>query len=179
MADNRKTANLIADPGTVTPSALREVMGELATGVVVLSVGGEHIHGMTANAFTSLSLDPPLVLCCVAHTAVMHGAISAAGRFGVSVMNAGQEDLARHFADKARPLGPAQFAGLDWQPGARTRAPLLSGAMAWLECDLAGSYECGDHSIFVGAVLSAGRGSGEQALLFHRGRFHRLAHRER
>lgn len=157
------------------PASLREVMSLFATGVTVLSVGGENIHGMTANAFTSVSLDPPSVLCCVAHSAVMHEAITSAGHFGVSIMGAQQEPLARFFADKKRPLGPGQFAGVDWSPGTRTGAPLLSGALAWLECELSTAYDVGDHSIFIGNVVGTGRGGGEDGLLFFGGAFQRAA----
>jgi flavin reductase (DIM6/NTAB) family NADH-FMN oxidoreductase RutF len=154
------------------PSSLRDVMARFATGVIALTVGGDHLHGMTANAFSSVSLEPPQVLCCVAHSAVMHKAISAERRFAVSIMGADQEHLARHFADKSRPLGASQFESVDWRPGPRTGAPLLSGALAWLECELADFYDSGDHSIFIGSVLDSRRGPGRQGLLFFDGRFH-------
>ncbi|MFD1146218.1 flavin reductase family protein [Saccharothrix hoggarensis] len=159
----------------VAPDVLRRVMSRFATGVVVLTVGGEHIRGMTANAFTSVSLSPPLVLCCVAHSAVMHGALTATGAFGVSVMGADQEHVARHFADKRRPDGRAQFESFGWHSGPRTGAPLIGGALAWLECEVSAVHTAGDHSVIVGTVLSgdtAGDGSG---LLFYGGAFRRLA----
>ncbi|MFH9299420.1 flavin reductase family protein [Streptomyces sp. NPDC017520] len=155
------------------PAPLREVMSLFATGVTVLSVGGEHIHGMTANAFASVSLDPPSVLCCIAHNAVMYEAITSAGHFGVSIMEAGQEGLARFFADKKRTLGPAQFTGVDWVHGPRTGAPLLGGSMAWLECEVSAAYASGDHTVFIGDVVGASRGEAEDALLFFNGAFQR------
>ncbi|MFI6055541.1 flavin reductase family protein [Streptomyces violascens] len=174
MSSSRRTPSPLVDhPATAAP--LREVMSRFATGVVVLTVGGEQIHGMTANAFSSVSLDPPSVLCCISHGAVMYNAITSAGRFGVSIMGADQEGAARYFADKNRPLGPAQFEEVDWFPGEETRVPLLSGALAWLECEIADSHESGDHSIFIGNVLSSSLGSrpdGDQdGLLFFGGRF--------
>lgn len=153
-------------------AALRGAMARFTTGVITLTVGGEHVHGMTANAFSSVSLAPPQILCCVAHSAVMHKAITNERRFAVSIMGAGQEELARYFADKERPLGPSQFAGVDWRPGPYTGAPLISGALAWLECELADSYDSGDHSIFIGSVLHATRGPARQGLLFFDGAFH-------
>lgn len=156
----------------MTSASLREVMSQFATGVTVLTTGGDRPHAMTANAFSSVSLTPPAILCCVAHDAVMHGALTAAGRFGISIMGAAQEDLARHFADKRRELGPAQFDGIDWTPGPHTGAPLLTGALAWLECELARTYDFGDHSIFLGTVLDAKRGPGASGLLFFNGAFH-------
>ncbi|MBV2155282.1 flavin reductase family protein [Kitasatospora sp. SUK 42] len=166
---------LPADPATVSPTALREVMSRFATGVVVLTVGGEHIHGMTANAFSSVSLEPPIVLCCIAHSAVMHQAIRSAGHFAVSILSTEQEGTARYFADKSRPLGPEQFEGVDWVPGQRTWAPLLSGALAWLECELDEAYDSGDHSIFTGRVINSSRGDDGSGLLFFDGGFRRIA----
>ncbi|MFG3498320.1 flavin reductase family protein [Streptomyces sp. NPDC047928] len=160
-------------PRPVEPVRLREVMSRFATGVTVLTVGGEHLHAMTANAFSSVSLEPPSVLCGVGHSAVMHGALSSAGRFAVNILGARQEPLARHFADKRRTLGAAQFDGLDWRPGDHTGAPLIAGSVAWLECELTASHTFGDHTIFIGTVLAAGQGDAEDELLFVNGRFGR------
>lgn len=155
-----------------TGRALRAVMAEFATGITVLTARGATVaHGMTANAFTSVSLDPPMVLCCVARTARMHDAILDARNFGVSVCSVEQESVARYFAARGRPAGMAQFERVDWFPGRRTGVPLLVGSLAWLECELAEVYEGGDHSIFLGTVVSAARGGG-QPLLFLGGGFH-------
>ncbi|WP_232376876.1 flavin reductase family protein [Amycolatopsis aidingensis] len=150
-------------------------MAQLATGLTVLTAPGARIHGMTANAFTSVSLDPPLVLCCVSHTARMHAAIKEAGCFAVSMLGADQEELARYFADKRRPTGAAQFDTVDWVAGPHTGAPLLSGSLAWLECEVTEDYAGGDHSIFVGRVLSSLRITRQRALVFYNGGFHRVA----
>lgn len=157
----------------VDSARLREVMSRFATGVTVLTVGGEHLHAMTANAFSSVSLDPPSVLCSVGHSAVMHGALTSAGRFAVNILGVPQEGLARHFADKSRTLGAAQFDGVPWRSGEHTGAPLLAGSVAWLECELTDSHVFGDHTIFIGTVLAAGRGDHEDGLLFVNGRFGR------
>lgn len=154
--------------------SLREVMARFATGITVLTVPGDECHGMTANAFSSVSLDPPLVLCCVNRKARMHAAIVSAGAFAVSVLRAGQEQLARHFADQGRPSGPAQFDGVSWSPGVHTGAPLLSGSLAWLECELVRAHDGGDHSIFLGRVLGSHRGAGRDALVFFGGSFHQV-----
>lgn len=158
----------------VSSSALRAVMSQFATGVVILTVGGEHIHGMTANAFSSVSLDPPMVLCCISCDAVMHRALTAADRFAASIMAADQEQLARYFADKARPLGRAQFDTVDWFPGPLTGAPILTGAAAWLECIVTDTVRSGDHSIFVSSVIALGRGGGGRALVFFDRGFHQI-----
>jgi flavin reductase len=159
-------------PAVVT---LREAMAQFATGITVLTTPGEKCHGMTANAFSSVSLDPPLVLCCVSRTARMHAAISDSRHFAVSMLAAGQEGLARDFADRRRPGGPAQFDAVDWVPGPHTGAPLLTGSLAWLECELVNAFDGGDHSVFIGRVLSSRRSVGRQALVFFSGAFHRVA----
>nr|WP_239575038.1 flavin reductase family protein [Actinokineospora baliensis] len=149
-------------------------MSRFATGVTVLTAGGDDGHGMTANAFTSVSLDPPLVLCCVTKTARMHDAIVGAGRFAVSVLAADQREIATYFADRRRPAGMAQFDAVDWVPGPHTGAPLLSGALAWLECELTESHDGGDHTVFLGRVLDLRCGQAGQALVFFGGGFHQV-----
>ncbi|GAA2678477.1 MULTISPECIES: flavin reductase family protein [Actinosynnema] len=158
----------------VSRPALREAMRTFATGVTVLTTAGRSTHGMTANAFSSVSLEPPLVLCCVARTALMHAAITEEGEFAVSVLAQGQEHVARYFADRSRPQGAAQFDGVGWRPGERTGAPLLAGALAWLECRVAHAYDGGDHAVFVGEVLSATTASDGAPLVFFGGRYRRL-----
>lgn len=167
-----------ATPGYATTSApsvaLREVMRSFATGVVVLTTAGERCHGMTANSFTSVSLDPPLVLCCVSRSATMHDAIAATRRFAVSILDADQEHLARYFTDRRRPRGSAQFEHVNSAPGPVTGAPVLAGALASLECVLTESYLAGDHSIFIGEVVGSHWRSCESALLFFGGAYHGL-----
>lgn len=152
---------------------LRRTFGAFATGVTVVTVGGEEPHGMTANSFTSVSLDPPLVLVCVDLNAIMHDALQRAGTFAVSVLNAEQEPVARHFAGR-RPLGVEQFRTVDSTPGALCGAPLIADAAAHFECKLWRMYDGGDHTIFIGRLLAmAGTADGD-VLVFHRGRFGRL-----
>ncbi|WP_326552323.1 flavin reductase family protein [Micromonospora sp. NBC_01813] len=156
------------------PVELRQVLGTFATGVTVVTVGGNQPHGMTANSFASVSLDPPLVLVCVGRQAVMHDSLVSAGAFAVSVLAADQEKIARHFANKWRPLGAAQFDDVEWRPGRLTGAPLIGQALAHFECELWRTYDGGDHSIFAGQLLSAQRFGAEDPLLFLRGRFRQL-----
>ncbi|MEU6039503.1 flavin reductase family protein [Actinomadura sp. NPDC047616] len=157
------------------PRLLRRTLGEFATGVTVVTVGGGTPHAMTANSFTSVSLDPPLVLVCIGHQAVMHRRLST-GYFGVSVLAAHQEEIARYFADLSRPLGAAQFEGVDCDIGPQAGVPLIGGALARFECQVWNVHDAGDHTIFLGRVLSMDRpGAGRpEALLFYQGRFHRL-----
>ncbi|MEU6405225.1 flavin reductase family protein [Streptomyces sp. NPDC046985] len=154
--------------------ALRRVLGSFATGVTVLTAGRETPRGMTANSFASVSLDPPLVLVCVLRTAALHHQMLDEKAFAVSVLSADQEPLARRFANRSRPRGPREFEAVDVEPGRYTGAPIVSGALAWLECGLRAVYDGGDHSIMVGAVLDAGGGPGGDALLFYGGGFHGL-----
>lgn len=153
--------------------ALRRAFGAFATGVTVVTTGGPSPHGMTANSFTSVSLDPPLVLVCVDRDAVMHRTLTTTGTFGVSVLAAHQEQVARHFADRWRPLGMAQFDGISWAAGRRTGAPMIDGAVAQFECELWRTHDGGDHSIFVGRLLSLTR-QADDALVFFHGRFRQL-----
>ncbi|XVQ84272.1 flavin reductase family protein [Microbispora siamensis] len=153
------------------PKALRRAFGTFATGVAVITTGGAVPHAMTANSFTSVSLDPPLILVCVSRSAVMHQCLSAARSFGVSVLGAHQEAAARHFADRYRTIGPAQFAAVEVVPGDVTGTPLIAGAVACFECDVWRVYEGGDHMIFLGRVLSMSQRDDCDGLLFYRGRY--------
>lgn len=161
---------------------LRRAFAEFATGVTVVTVGGPFPRGMTANSFTSVSLSPPLLLVCVHNDAVMQQALHPARHFGVSVLGAAQEAVARHFADDSRPAGLQQFDPVGWSPGATTSVPLIGGALACFECEKWRVYDGGDHTILVGAVVgwnrppavnagSTGPGTARDALLYFRGRF--------
>ena len=129
---------------------------------------------MMANSFTSVSLDPPLILVCVNVRAAIHQAVLDGGSFAVSVLSARQEHVARYFANHSRPRGEQEFDLVSWSPAPNTGAPILHGALAWVECTLAGAYYGGDHSIFLGSVLASGQASERDALLCFRGAFHRL-----
>lgn len=153
---------------------LRATLGRFATGVTVLTAGRDTPRGMTANSFTSVSLEPPLILVCVVRTAAIHEAILEEGAFAVSMLSGQQEDLARHFADRARPRGRREFETVGTVPGRHTGTPLLTGAQAWLECGLAAVYDGGDHSIFLGSVLDIGREETDDPLLYFGGGFRRL-----
>ncbi|RII06878.1 FMN reductase (NADH) NtaB [Streptomyces sp. YIM 130001] len=157
---------------------LRRTFGTFATGVTVVTVGGDNCRGMTANSFTAVSLDPPLVLICVGREAVMHRSLSHTETFAVSVLSEGQEAVSRHFADHSRPAGRGQFEAVDWLSGPATGTPLIAGALAHVECVKERLYDGGDHTIFVGRVLSAGRTAAVDApLVFQGGQFRRLAAR--
>jgi flavin reductase (DIM6/NTAB) family NADH-FMN oxidoreductase RutF len=132
----------------VDPSAFRRVMGRFATGVtiVVAEFAGD-IRGMTANAFMSGSLDPPLCVISVARRAHMHAHLAAAARFSVSILAAGQEDVATHFAGRPVPGLAVTFDSI-------AGVPAIPGAAATIAAAVVGSHECGDHTIFIGQILS-------------------------
>jgi flavin reductase (DIM6/NTAB) family NADH-FMN oxidoreductase RutF len=105
----------------------------------------------------------------------MHKVLEEAGRFAVSVLAADQEDLARYFSDSGRPGGMAQFVPVGWHPGPVTGAPLLDGALAYLECDVEAAYDGGDHSIFLGRARRVERAEADgNPLLYFGGRYRRL-----
>ncbi|MFE0644391.1 flavin reductase family protein [Streptomyces sp. NPDC058877] len=162
------------DAVTGDPARLRRALGSFATGVTVVTVGGATPRGMTANSFTSVSLDPALVLLCVGNDAVMNRVLAEADTFAVSVLGAGQEDVARHFADRSRPLGAAQFDAVDWLPGPATAAPVIAGAAAHFECARWRAYDGGDHTIHIGRVLALDELPGREPLVFHGGRFRQV-----
>jgi flavin reductase (DIM6/NTAB) family NADH-FMN oxidoreductase RutF len=150
---------------------VRHTLGAFCTGVTVVTVGGEQPRGMTANSFTAVSLDPPLVLVCVARDAHMHEALRRADAFAISVLNADQEEVARYFAGR-RPAGAEQFEVLDCRHGERSGAPLIGGAAAHFECELWRTYDGGDHTIFVGRLLAMDdEDYDDDVLVFLRGHF--------
>ncbi|MEU4644533.1 flavin reductase family protein [Micromonospora sp. NPDC023814] len=151
---------------------LRPVLGTFATGVTIVTVGGTDPHGMTANSFTSVSLDPPLILICLEKSTRTLDGVVAAGTFAVSVLAADQDAVARHFARRMRPSGPAGFGGVPCVDGPHTGAPLVRDAAAWLECALWRTYDGGDHAIVVGRLLSVRRVHDRPPLLFYCGQFH-------
>ncbi|WP_370185034.1 flavin reductase family protein [Rhodococcus wratislaviensis] len=151
----------------VSPDTLRKVVGRFTTGVTVVTAldtnGGP--AGCTVSAFASLSLDPPLVLVCIDSRRPMHTNLLRSNGFAVNILAAGQEALALGFA---RPSAD-KFAGVGYRPG-RHGVPLLHGAVAQLECDLAGTYAGGDHTIVLGRVAVAREVPGEP-LVYGEGRF--------
>jgi flavin reductase len=157
-----------------TPSAtdlalFRRVMGSFATGVTVITTEtrGE-IRGMTANAFMSGSLDPPLCVISVAKAARMHDFLKEADHFGVSILARGQERLSAHFGGRPEAdLGPA-FRHIG-------RTPVLLDAAATITATIVGSHECGDHSIFIGSILDL-QTHGKVPLVVHGGRYASLTY---
>lgn len=155
---------------TTTP--FRSVAGRFATGVTVLSAVNEgQPFGMTANSFATVSVDPLLVLVCIASGARIHDRILESGSFAVTVLSAGQEATARRFADKSRPAGAAAFEDDAWAPGPATGCPVLLEGAAYFDCLVKDAHPAGDHSIFVGEVHAFDALPGRQPLVFAGGTF--------
>lgn len=148
--------------------AFRQVMARFPTGVTVVTTRGPDGAplGLTVSSFTSVSLDPPLVLVCLDHASSSRAPLIGARSFAVNVLSAGQGGLAARFA--AEP-SVGRFDGVAWRPGPGG-APILSGVAAWVTCTPDAAYEAGDHTILVGRVEGAGAGT-EEALSFYRGAF--------
>lgn len=154
----------------------RTVLGSFATGVTVITSRGDDGEGfgMTANAFSSLSLDPPLVLICVISGTSGAEVIQRNEVFAVNILASHQEPISRYFSWKDRARGTDAFGEIPHHVVA-TGCPLLKGAAAYLDCRLVDTHEAGDHVIFIGEVLAVGVDSTAEPLLFHGGSYCKVA----
>ncbi|WP_405792643.1 flavin reductase family protein [Streptomyces sp. NBC_01506] len=152
--------------GPVDPAMLRRVCGHFVTGVTVITSGsGDQATGVTVNSFTSVSLDPPLVLICLHNDSRLRPVVESAGAYVVNFLSAAQEPLARTFAAKAT----ASLRDLSHSP-AVTGTPVLDDALGFLACRVVSPFAFGDHTIFVGEVMEMGLPERlEQPLVFFRG----------
>lgn len=156
--------------GHVEPEALRAAMTRFPSGVtVVTALGAAGPAGATANAVTSLSLEPPLMLACLDLGSRTLVAIERARVFGINALSAGQADLARRFSTKDP--HPEKWNGVAWEERAGT--PQIEGALIWVGCELQELYAGGDHMIATGRVLELDASDGEP-LIFHRGEYRPL-----
>ena len=160
---------LTTDDG-IDSARFRTILGHFATGVtVVTGHGSDGPSGLAANSFTSVSLDPPLVLVCMAHTSSTWPAIRESGSFAVNILGEHQEETCRRFGAKAGD----RFEGVAWTAG-RTGSPILGDAIAYLDCVIDAQHEAGDHMIVVGRVVDLGQSAEGGPLLFWRGGYARL-----
>jgi flavin reductase (DIM6/NTAB) family NADH-FMN oxidoreductase RutF len=141
----------------------RRVCSKFATGITVLTLCDANgaPHGMTANSFTSVSLDPPMILVCVDLKARILPHFAAGVRFAVNVLDESQQDLSNTFARNGE-----RFQGIDWGPG-ETGSPILGGVLASLECSVAQIVEAGDHVVVVGKVSHATWREGQPLIYFN------------
>ncbi len=147
----------------------RDVLGRFCTGVtVVTSISGGRPVGMTCQSFSSVSLDPPLVLFCPAKSSFSWPLIQRAGFFCVNLLSHDQLEVSNTFARK----GADKFAGIGWRPSA-TGAPLLDGVLGWVDCTVYAVHEAGDHYVVIGRVMDLGVEEAPHPLLFYRGRYAR------
>ena len=158
----------------IDAARFRQIIGHFATGVTVITTANDGwLHGMTANAVTSVSLDPLLLLVCVDHTAHAYHEVAKAGRFGVNILAQDQEELSRTFATSAAPE-QGQLRGAPHRFGPNG-TPVLEGCLAYVECDVIDRCEGGDHTVFIGAVLDGEVRHEGPPLLFFRGGYRQLA----
>lgn len=157
----------------ISEGRFREVAGHFATGVVVVTGNdGDQPAGFTAQSFTSVSLDPPLISICPGKEVMSWTLIAPSGRFCVNVLSEDQESVSRTFATKE----VDKFAGVGFDPTICPSGPVLDGVLAWLGCRVAVQHEAGDHLIIVAEVEDLGVGSGKRPLLFYRGGYAGLEH---
>jgi flavin reductase (DIM6/NTAB) family NADH-FMN oxidoreductase RutF len=153
------------------PRAFRDTVGAFPTGVTIVTArGADGPAGLTTNAFTSVSLDPPLILVCFDNTSRTLPVVREAGRFAVNILRAGQEDLAALFASKA--MAAEKFADVTHTED--HGVPVLDDALAWLVCDVHELLPGGDHTIGIGAVTALGRAPDGDPLVFWGGGYWRL-----
>lgn len=150
-------------------------MGRFATGVTIVTVDVDgEVHGMTANAFASVSLDPLLVLVCVDRAARTHAHLHSRKRFGINILAENQRAISEYYAqpvyahDQAEEIAGASF------DRTKHRTPILHGALAYLECKLVSTQEAGDHTIFIAEVEDVVMGEGDP-LLFFRGNYRHIS----
>ena len=157
-------------------------MGQFATGVTIITVdlegeghGEVHgaVHGMTANAFASVSLDPPLVLVCVDHSTRTHAHLHARKRFGINVLREDQRAISEYYARPERDHDHAEAAAGARFDRTRHGTPILHGTLAYLECRLHSSQVAGDHTIFIAQVEDVVVHEGDP-LLFFRGKYRKV-----
>lgn len=151
---------------SIEKNELRRVMGHFATGVTVITTlnGAGQLHGLTANAFTSVSLVPPLLLICVDKKAESYSSFEESKVFTVNILKDDQEALSRRFAVS----GGEKFQGVAYRIGANG-APILEGVLGWLECKVAASFDGGDHTIYLGEIQEAETREGKPLLFFRGG----------
>jgi flavin reductase (DIM6/NTAB) family NADH-FMN oxidoreductase RutF len=155
----------------VDQQEFRSLMGHFATGVTILTThdGKGTFHGLTANAICSVSLVPPLLLCCIDKGAESYPSFAASGVFTVNILSSEQETLSRRFAKS----GGAKFDGVGYRLG-RNGAPILNDVLAHAECEVRHAFEAGDHTIYLGEPLEIAMRDQTDPLLFFRGGYRNI-----
>jgi flavin reductase (DIM6/NTAB) family NADH-FMN oxidoreductase RutF len=161
----------------IQPGVFRKVMGHFVTGVsVVTALDGERPFGITVNALSSVSLQPPLVMVALDRRRFLTPVVRAGGRYAVNILGEDQQALSDCFAGAPVTPGREDFCGAAWHPGP-TGLPLLDGAIATLECTVVETFSAGDHDLFIGQVDTLGsHGRDAMPLLYYRRRYLRIEH---
>ncbi|MEP6717084.1 MAG: flavin reductase family protein [Terriglobia bacterium] len=148
----------------VDPSLYRRTCARFATGITVVTVVDEsgHPHGITVNSFSSVSLDPPLVLVSIDLRNAILGHFLSSSYFAINILAEHQENLSRRFSS----VSENRFHGIDWHPG-EFGVPLLPGVLAQLECSVANTLEAGDHTVLIGEVRTASYTEGKPLVYFN------------
>jgi 3-hydroxy-9,10-secoandrosta-1,3,5(10)-triene-9,17-dione monooxygenase reductase component len=154
---------------TPDPATFRTVLGHFATGVaIVTAIDGTEPVGMACNSFTSVSLDPPLVLFCAAKSSLTWPRIQAAGKWAANILAEDGEAVCRVFAQK----DVDRFSHVSYATG-KTGAPILGDALAFVDCETEAEHDAGDHVLVVGRVVELGCATEGKPLLFYRGGYGR------
>jgi flavin reductase (DIM6/NTAB) family NADH-FMN oxidoreductase RutF len=155
---------------SVDQSAFRAVLGRFATGVTVVTTRDKRGRdaGMTVSAFSSVSLEPPLVLICIDHAASIYNTLAKATHFVANILSEGQEAIARRFSEK----DPNRFEGIGYERG-QTGCAVIFDVLGYIECGIIARHEAGDHTIIVGQVDVAVSNEGKP-LLYYRGGYAQL-----
>jgi flavin reductase (DIM6/NTAB) family NADH-FMN oxidoreductase RutF len=165
-----ETANA-TDQFSFSARELRDALGTFATGITVITTkGSDHPYGMTANAFSAVSLDPPLVLVCVIKGTEGAESIAQNGVFAVNILSEDQEPISRYFASRDRPRGWEAFRQISHRTAA-TGSPIIDDTVGFFDCRLHAAHEAGDHIIFIGEVVAIGQAPESMPVLFHKGKY--------
>ena len=166
---------MCASPAPIASDDFRLVMGHFVTGVtVVTALDGDRPFGITVNALSSVSLDPPLVMVALDRRRFLTPIVRAAGRYAVNILAEDQQDLSDCFAGASVEPGREQFCGAAWHPG-QTGLPILDGASAALEVTVVQTFSAGDHDLFIGRVDAlTDEARHPMPLLYYRRRYLRI-----
>ena len=155
----------------LTTRSFRDVLGRFTTGVVLVTAQTDDGPvGMAANSFTSVSLEPPLIALCAAHTSSTWSVIRAEGGFAVTILGDAHQEVCRAFAAR----GADRFAGRDWEQSPSGH-PLLPDGLAWLDCEITALHQAGDHELVIARATFWTLAEDGDPLVFHSGRYTRLA----
>jgi flavin reductase (DIM6/NTAB) family NADH-FMN oxidoreductase RutF len=161
-----KPDRVVPESEPIDPWLYRRTCAQFTTGITVVTTldGDGHPHGMTVNSFSSVSLDPPLVLVSIDLRNAILGHFISSSWFAINILAEHQEDLSRRFSSSSE----NRFLGLAWHPGV-SGVPLLDGVLAHLECSVVRTFEAGDHTLLIGEVRRAAHGEGRPLVFFDSG----------